>query len=37
VLRAAPIASTAQNTPHDFLFTQTLMDVGPGWLEVAAS
>lgn len=26
VLRAAPIAGTAQNTPHDFLFTQTLMD-----------
>lgn len=26
VHRAAPIAGTAQNTPHDFLFTQTLMD-----------
>ena len=26
VLRAAPIAGTAQNTPHDFLFTQALMD-----------
>lgn len=26
VKRAAPIAGTAQNTPHDFLFTQTLMD-----------
>ncbi|MFZ2502927.1 MAG: alpha/beta fold hydrolase [Nocardioides sp.] len=26
VLRAAPIAGTAQNTPHDFLFTKTLMD-----------
>lgn len=26
VLRAAPIAGTAQNTPHDFLFTQTLME-----------
>lgn len=26
VLRVAPIAGTAQNTPHDFLFTQTLMD-----------
>ena len=25
VLRAAPIAGTAQNTPHDFLFTQALM------------
>jgi homoserine O-acetyltransferase len=34
VLRAAPIAGTAQNTPHDFLFTQTLMDAitsDPGW------
>ena len=30
----APIAGTAQNTPHDFLFTQTLMDAitsDPGW------
>lgn len=26
VKRAAPIAGTAQNTPHDFLFTQTLND-----------
>lgn len=26
VLRAAPIAGTAQNTPHDFLFTRTLLD-----------
>lgn len=26
VLRAAPIAGTAQNTPHDFLYTQTLID-----------
>ena len=25
VLRAAPIAGTAQNTPHDFLYTQALM------------
>lgn len=34
VLRAAPIAGTAQNTPHDFLFTQTLMEAitsDPGW------
>jgi homoserine O-acetyltransferase len=34
VLRAAPIAGTAQNTPHDHLFTQTLMDAitsDPGW------
>lgn len=34
VLRAAPIAGTAQNTPHDFLFTKTLMDAitsDPGW------
>jgi homoserine O-acetyltransferase len=34
VLRAAPIAGTAQNTPHDFLFTGTLMDAitsDPGW------
>jgi homoserine O-acetyltransferase len=34
VQRAAPIAGTAQNTPHDFLFTQTLMDAitsDPGW------
>ena len=26
VVRAAPIAGTAQNTPHDFLFTRTLLD-----------
>lgn len=26
VKRAAPIAGTAQNTPHDYLFTQVLMD-----------
>lgn len=26
VRRAAPIAGTAQNTPHDFLFTQVLLD-----------
>ena len=34
VLRAAPIAGTAQNTPHDFLYTQALMDAitsDPGW------
>ena len=34
VQRAAMIAGTAQNTPHDFLFTQTLMDAitsDPGW------
>jgi homoserine O-acetyltransferase/O-succinyltransferase len=34
VQRAAPIAGTAQNTPHDFLFTQSLMDAitsDPGW------
>lgn len=34
VLRAAPIAGTAQNTPHDALFTRTLMDAitsDPGW------
>ncbi|MFC5379278.1 alpha/beta fold hydrolase [Aquipuribacter nitratireducens] len=34
VKRAAPIAGTAQNTPHDFLFTQSLMDAvtsDPGW------
>lgn len=34
VLRAAPIAGTAQNTPHDFLFTKTLLDAitsDPGW------
>ena len=34
VLRAAPIAGTAQNTPHDFLYTQNLIDAithDPGW------
>ncbi|WP_448642818.1 alpha/beta fold hydrolase [Geodermatophilus sp. URMC 63] len=34
VLRAAPIAGTAQNTPHDSLFTRTLMEAitsDPGW------
>ena len=34
VLRAAPIAGTAQNTPHDFLFTKALMEAitsDPGW------
>lgn len=34
VLRAAPIAGTAQNTPHDFLFTETLNEAiwsDPGW------
>jgi homoserine O-acetyltransferase/O-succinyltransferase len=34
VLRAAPIAGTAQNTPHDFLYTKALMDAitsDPGW------
>src|SRR5699024_5760582 len=34
VLRAAPIAGTAQNTPHDFLFTGILKDPitsDPGW------
>jgi homoserine O-acetyltransferase len=34
VLRAAPIAGTARNTDHDFLYTQTLMDAitsDPGW------
>jgi homoserine O-acetyltransferase len=34
VARVAPIAGTARNTPHDFLFTQTLLDVitdDPGW------
>ena len=30
VLRAAPIAGTAQNTPHDFLYTQSLMDAITG-------
>ncbi len=34
VRRAAPIAGTAWNTPHDFLFTETLMEAitsDPGW------
>ena len=34
VERIAPIAGTAQNTPHDFLFAQSLMDAitsDPGW------
>ncbi|KQS60158.1 hypothetical protein ASG36_04025 [Geodermatophilus sp. Leaf369] len=34
VARAAPIAGTAQNTPHDFLFTRALLDAitsDPGW------
>ena len=34
VKRAAPIAGTAKNTFHDFLFTQTLIDAitsDPGW------
>ena len=34
VLRAAPIAGTAQNTPHDFLFAEALKEQiwsDPGW------
>ena len=34
VRRAAPIAGTAQNTPHDFLFTEMLDEAiwsDPGW------
>ena len=34
VRRAAPIAGTAQNTPHDFLYTQALCEQfwsDPGW------
>lgn len=34
VLRAAPVAGTAQNTPHDFLYTQALNEAiwsDPGW------
>ena len=34
VQRAAPLAGTAKNTPHDFLFTQTLIDTlqaDPAW------
>jgi homoserine O-acetyltransferase len=36
VKRAAPIAGTAQNTPHDFLFTKALNEAitsDPGWAE----
>jgi homoserine O-acetyltransferase len=36
VRRAAPICGTAKNTPHDFLFTQTLMDAitsDPAWQD----
>lgn len=36
VKRAAPIAGTAQNTPHDFLFTRTLMEAitsDPGYAD----
>ncbi|MEC5423299.1 alpha/beta fold hydrolase [Virgibacillus sp. C22-A2] len=36
VNRAAPIAGTAKNTQHDFLFTKTLMEAitsDPGWNE----
>ena len=34
VRRAAPIAGTARNTPHDFLFTKSLVEAitsDPGW------
>ena len=34
VLRAAPIAGTARNTPHDFLFAKALIEAitsDPGW------
>ncbi|MBO1754641.1 alpha/beta fold hydrolase [Allobranchiibius sp. CTAmp26] len=34
VKRAAPIAGTAQNTPHDFLYTKALIEAitsDPGW------
>jgi homoserine O-acetyltransferase/O-succinyltransferase len=34
VKRAAPIAGTARNTPHDFLFAESLMEAitsDPGW------
>jgi homoserine O-acetyltransferase/O-succinyltransferase len=34
VKRAAPIAGTAQNTPHDFIYTETLNEAiwsDPGW------
>ncbi len=36
VLRAAPIAGTAQNTPHDFLFTKALIEAvtsDPGYQD----
>jgi homoserine O-acetyltransferase len=36
VLRAAPIAGTAQNTPHDFLFTKALVEAitsDPGFAD----
>jgi homoserine O-acetyltransferase/O-succinyltransferase len=36
VLRAAPIAGTAQNTPHDFLYTKALMEAitsDPGFAD----
>lgn len=36
VKRAAPIAGTAKNTQHDFLFTKTLMEAitsDPGWKQ----
>jgi homoserine O-acetyltransferase len=36
VLRAAPIAGTAQNTPHDFLFTKSLVEAitsDPGFAD----
>lgn len=36
VKRAAPIAGTAKNTQHDFLFTKTLMEAitsDPGWRQ----
>jgi homoserine O-acetyltransferase len=36
VLRAAPIAGTAQNTPHDFLFAKALNEAitsDPGWSD----
>ena len=36
VLRAAPIAGTAQNTPHDFLYTKALVEAitsDPGWAD----
>jgi homoserine O-acetyltransferase/O-succinyltransferase len=34
VKRTAPIAATARNTPHDFLFTKSLIEAitsDPGW------